>query len=46
VIKNARFLLAAWVALAASGCMLHEAADSAGRGLFTAPQGARAYAQM
>jgi protein involved in polysaccharide export with SLBB domain len=44
--RGARFLLAAWVALAASGCMRHEAADSAGRGLFSAPQGARAYAQM
>ena len=44
--RAARFLLAVLVALAASGCMRHEANDSAGRGLFSTPQGARAYAQM
>jgi polysaccharide export outer membrane protein len=44
--RGARFLLAGLVALAASGCMRHEAVDASGRGLFTAPQGAQAYAQM
>jgi protein involved in polysaccharide export with SLBB domain len=46
LMREARFLLAALVALAASGCMRHEANDIAGRGFFTAPQGAQAYAQM
>jgi polysaccharide export outer membrane protein len=43
--RGARFLLAALVALAASGCMRHDPAISDGRGLFAAPQGAQAYAQ-
>jgi hypothetical protein len=32
--RGARFLLAALVALAASGCLRHEADDAADRGLF------------
>jgi polysaccharide export outer membrane protein len=34
------------VALAATGCMRHEPDEVAGRGLFTAPRGVHAYAQV
>jgi polysaccharide export outer membrane protein len=44
--REARFLLAALVVFAASGCMRHEASDIAGRGFVTAPQGTQAYAKM
>lgn len=43
--RGARFLLAALVALAASGCMRHDPDVAAGRGLF-ASQGAQAYVQV
>lgn len=49
--RGARFLLAALVALAASGCMRHEPDAAAGRGLFASqiaatPQSGQAYAQQ
>ncbi len=44
--RGARVLLAVMVVLAATGCMRHETDDVAGRGLFTAPQGAQVYVGM